>query len=137
MNEFLDTNVILRFLLQDHPEHSAPSTALFHQLETGQIQLVTSHAVITEVVHVLSSRTLYAMSRVDIRDRLLPLLSWPSLVISEKQSLVRALDIYILATIDFVDALMIAQMEHDQLHTVVSFDRDFDKFQHIRRREPS
>ena len=65
-----------------------------------------------------------------------PMLSWPSIVIPERQIHVRALDVWVMITIDFVDALTIAQMEHDQLQTIVSLDRDFDKFKGIARREP-
>jgi len=135
-SEFLDTNVILRYFLQDHPDQSAQSTALFQKIEADQIQVVTSHAVIAELVYMLSSRALYGLPRAAIHTRLLPVLSLKSLIIPSRSVVLRALDIYVLITIDFVDALTIAQMEEEQLATVISYDRDFDKFKGVTRREP-
>jgi predicted nucleic acid-binding protein len=37
---------------------------------------------------------------------------------------------------DFTDALGVAHMERLKLPAIASFDRDFDRFPHIRRHEP-
>ncbi len=136
MIEFLDTNVILRYILQDHPDFSPRTNGLFDDVLAGRIQLVTSEAVITEVVHVLASAALYGLPRVDIRSHLQGLLALPSLRVAERTSVLRALDVYATVNIDFVDALTVAHMEREAIVTVVSFDRDFDKVESVRRREP-
>lgn len=134
--EFLDTNVIIRHVLQDHPDHSTRASQLFDELSADRVRLLTSEAVIAEVVHVLSSPALYGLPRATVRDHLRDVLSFPSLEIAQRMSILRALDIYATVNIDFVDALMVAHMEREGIQSIVSFDRDFDKIRTITRREP-
>jgi predicted nucleic acid-binding protein len=134
--EFLDANVILRYILQDHPDFSPRANQFFADLSSGKIELFASEAVITEVVHVLGSPALYALPRTTIRNHLQTILGWPTLDIPQRSSILRALDIYAMLNIDFVDALTVAHMEREKINSVVSFDRDFDKVKSITRREP-
>jgi uncharacterized protein len=134
--EFLDANVILRHVLQDHPDFSARSSQLFGEPAAERVKLFTSEAVIAEVVHVLSSPVLYGLSRATIRGHLHDVLSLPSLDIAQRASILRALDIYATVNIDFVDALTVAHMEREGIQSIISFDRDFDKIKTITRREP-
>ena len=50
---FLDTNVILRHLLQDHPNHSQRATTYFTLIERGEIQARTTDTVVFETVFTL------------------------------------------------------------------------------------
>src|SRR5215216_3732600 len=134
--EFLDANVILRYVLQDHPDFSPRTNRLFDELSAEKVSLITTEAVVTEVVHVLSSPVLYALSWTAIRDHLLGILTMPALEVAHQTSLLRALDLYATINIDFVDALTVAHMEREEIQTVISFDRDFDKINSIKRREP-
>lgn len=92
-SEFLDASVILRYILQDHPDFSPRANRLFADLSSGRIALLVSEAVITEVVHVLGSPALYAFPRAAIRNHLQPILGWPSLDVPQRSNIVRALDI--------------------------------------------
>ena len=135
-DEFLDTNVILRFVLQDHPEHTARANRLMAELAAGGRSIATSEAVIVELVQVLSSKSLYSFPRADIRRHLAAIIELPGLEILHKATYLRALDHYVTMNVDFVDALNVAHMEREGIRIVVSFDRDFDKVTGITRREP-
>ncbi len=55
-----------------------------------------------------------------------------------KRTLLRALTLWASspASVDFVDALSVAQMEQQKLVIIASFDADFDRFRQIKRQEP-
>lgn len=133
---FLDTNIFLRYLTQDNPDQGQRAYALLQQVEAGTLRVTTSEAVITEVVHVLSSKALYNVPRPLIRTRLAAIIRLRGLRLPYKRTYLRALDLYVGTNIDFVDALSVAQMERAKITTILSFDRDFGKVPGITRQEP-
>ena len=50
---FLDTNILLRHLLQDHPEQSPRATAYLARIEEGELRARIADAVIFETVFAL------------------------------------------------------------------------------------
>ncbi|MFN8482428.1 MAG: PIN domain-containing protein [Anaerolineae bacterium] len=134
--EFLDANIFIRHLTNDDPQKAQACFALFEQAERHEVELTTSEAVIAEVVYILSSRATYGVPRTDIRALLYPLVSLPGLKLPHRRMYLRALDIYASTNLDFEDALTVAHMERQHITQVVSYDRDFDRIQHITRREP-
>jgi predicted nucleic acid-binding protein len=133
---FLDTNILISYLTQDNPDQGQRAYAILQQIEDGTLHVTTSEAVITEVVHILSSKALYNVARSVIRTRLAAIIGLRGLHLQYKRTYLRALDIYVETNIDFVDALSVAQMERAKITTILSFDRDFDKIPGITRREP-
>lgn len=133
---FLDTNLIVRYLTQDHLDQAQRAHRLFTELETGATQAVISEAVIVEAVYVLSSRATYNMPRPWIKGALAEVIRLPGVKLANKRSYLRALDLYASANIDFVDALSVAHMERLKLDVILSFDRDFDRIKTIKRQEP-
>ena len=134
--EYLDTNVILRYLTQDDPLQADRARLFLEQVQAGTTTVMTSEAVIAEVVYVLSSRALYNLPRPDIKTHLANIISLRGLKLPNKRTYLRALDLYEAANLDFVDALNVAHMERSGIQTIVSFDRDFDTIAGITRREP-
>jgi predicted nucleic acid-binding protein len=65
--QFMDANVFLRFLTRDDPVKAERVKALLERARDGEVALVTSESVITELVFVLSSPKLYRLSRQDVR----------------------------------------------------------------------
>lgn len=53
---WLDTNVILRYLLNDHPERSPRARALIESAERGERGLKVAPHIVCEVVYVLESQ---------------------------------------------------------------------------------
>jgi predicted nucleic acid-binding protein len=82
---FLDANIFIRHLTNDHPVHSPACLALIQSIEQGSVQAWTSDLVIAEVVFVLASKKLYNVSRETIRDLLLPLINLPGIKLANKR----------------------------------------------------
>lgn len=134
--KFLDTNIILRYLTKDDPEKAARAYAFLQEVEKGSEMVTTTEAVITEIVHVLSSKRLYNYPRAAIVKRLLPVLQLSGLRLPKKHLYREALVLYAQTTIDFVDVLVVVKMKQQRIKTLVSFDRDYDQFPFITREEP-
>ena len=135
--QFLDTNIILRFLTGDDPKKQAACSELFTQIERGEISVVVPDVVIAEVVFVLSSPRTYNHSRQEVAGLLTPLLHLSHLVVQNRHILMRALRIYAdTQDLDFPDAYIVASMEQTESNTLFSYDRGFDDFPFITREEP-
>src|SRR6476659_4634521 len=91
---FVDTNVIIRYMTQDEPRMAEAAKQLFAQVELGIVTITTCEAVITEVVHILSSKSLYNVSREEIKKHLRNFLRMKGLKLVNKSVYLRALDIY-------------------------------------------
>lgn len=133
---FLDTDVIIRFLTGDDSEKQAAAASLLEQVEQGVLTLHAPDTVIADAVYVLSSPRLYHIARADIREMLSTLVRLPQLHIQNRQSVLRALDLYASTKLDFGDTLIIASMEQQGSHLLYSYDQGFDRIEHITRQEP-
>lgn len=134
--KFLDANVILRYLTGDDPQKAENCYELFQKVKRGEIELLTCEAVITEVVYVLSSHSLYNLPRDEICSLLTPIINLNGLKLPQKRLYTQALGIYAAKNIDFEDALCFAYMEKRQIKEIYSYDSDFDKLREIKRLEP-
>jgi predicted nucleic acid-binding protein len=135
-SHFLDTNIFIRHLTNDHPVQSPACFKLIQDIEQGRIVGWTSDLVIAEVVFVLVSKTLYGLSRDGIRDLVLPLINLPGIRLSNKRIYGRVFDLYTSLPIDYTDAYNAALMENRKQTAVYSYDTDFDSIPSIQRREP-
>ena len=134
---FLDTNIIIRYLTKDDPVKAAACYDLFQRLKEGKEEVLTSEAIITETVYVLSSSAQYNLSHEEIRSRLSPILPLKGLKLPKKRLYLRALDIYAANPfLDFEDALSLSYMERVGIEEILSYDRDFDRIRSTRRVEP-
>ncbi|HTE83608.1 MAG TPA: PIN domain-containing protein [Dehalococcoidia bacterium] len=132
---FLDTNVLLRHVLDDDPVQSPAAKALIARIEQGEGEVWTTDLAIAEVVWVLSGRR-YGFTRDAIRDVLLPLIGLPGIKLANKRVYSRAFALYTSLPIDYVDAYHAALMEARSKHELLSYDADFDKVPGLIRREP-
>jgi len=131
---FLDTNIFLRHLIGEPESQAQKSTEYFKRIEQGEIKVITTYAVIFEIVFTLER--FYKKSKKEIRDLILPLLELPKIKIKGKKSIGKIFNIYIDKNISFIDAYHAAFMEKEGLKEVISFDRDFDRIEGIKRKEP-
>lgn len=136
MEQFIDTNIFLRYLTHDDAQKHQACLALFQQAEANTVSLITTEAIIAEVVYVLTSPKHYSAPRTQIQRALARLLILPGLKLPYRQTYLRALDLFVKYTLDFEDCLSIAHMERQKLTEVYSYDRDFDQIQTLRRLEP-
>jgi predicted nucleic acid-binding protein len=134
--QFIDANVFLRFLTRDDPVKAERVKALLERAQRGEVTLCTSESVITELVFVLSSPKLYKLSREEIHSVLSPIVGLKGLKLPSRKALLRALDLFATTSMDFVDALAVAQMEVGRITEIYSYDEHFDSLRGITRLEP-
>lgn len=132
---FIDTNIFVRHLTQDHADFSPKATAFLGRVERGEIQARTADTAIFETVFLLERR--YGRAKPDIRDGVLALVDLPALALPNKHRLGRVFELYIDANLSFPDAYHVALMEQLGIKEIATFDTDFDRVPGIRRVEPA
>jgi len=124
----VDTNLIVRYLVQDHEKHAKAAGKLFDACDRGDVLIVVLPAVLAECVFVLES--FYEHPRGDIASALGRLISSPGVEIDATINL-DALDRYRKTKVHFVDCLIAATAATENM-PVASFDQDFRKFTDVR-----
>ena len=121
----VDTNLIVRYLVQDHEKHAKAVGKLFDACDRGDVVIVVLPAVLAECVFVLES--FYEHPRGDINSALGTLISSPGVEINETAIHLDALDRYRKTKVHFVDCLIAATASAENT-PVATFDQDFRKF---------
>jgi predicted nucleic-acid-binding protein len=124
----LDTNVLLRFLLNDHKKPSPKARRLFRQAEAGKCQLILTEVALAEAVWVLTS--FYESTRETVAESLSRLIGKSGIHCPNSVVLLDALHRFRDTKCDFLDCYL-AAMSADSGHAVASFDCDFRKFPDI------
>jgi predicted nucleic-acid-binding protein len=125
----VDTNLIVRYLVQDHERHAKTAENLFDACDRGDVVIVVLPAVLAECVFVLES--FYEHPRGDIASVLGRLISSPGIEIGGTAIHLDALDRYRKTKVHFVDCVIAAHAASEGL-SVASFDQDFRKFTDVR-----
>ncbi|MFH1280007.1 MAG: PIN domain-containing protein [Candidatus Beckwithbacteria bacterium] len=121
---FLDTNIFLRFLLNDHSTLSPKAKKYFNLLSNNQVILISNSLVIAEVVWVLKS--FYKYSHIKVNNSLTPLLSHKNLKINDKPSIFKTLDLCQRKNLDFVDAYIHIEASKRKIK-LITFDKKLNK----------
>jgi predicted nucleic acid-binding protein len=121
----VDTNLIVRYLVQDHEKHARAAGKLFDACDRGDLIGVVLPVVLAECVFVLES--FYGHPRTDIASALGRLISSPGVEISEVTVHLDALSRYKGTKAHFVDCLIAATAVAEDV-PVSTFDQDFRKF---------
>ena len=125
----IDTNLIVRYLVQDHEKHARAAGKLFDACDRGNVEIVVLPVVLAECVFVLES--FYGHSRADIASALGRLISSPGIEISDVTVCLNALDRYKATKAHFVDCVIAATAVAKNL-PVSTFDQDFRNFPEVR-----
>jgi len=102
----VDANVILRFLLNDHPKLSSLAKSIFLKAQKGLIKIYLDEVVIAETVWTLSS--FYKIKKTDLIDRLEKLISQSWVVNPEKKLILETLNLYRFSNLDYIDCWVLA-----------------------------
>lgn len=121
----IDTNLIVRYLVQDHEKHAKAAEKLFAACDRGELVILVLPAVLAECVFVLDS--FYGRPRPDIASALATLISSPGVAISDAAVHLDALHRYGQTKVHFVDCLIAATAAAENT-PVATFDHDFRKF---------
>jgi predicted nucleic-acid-binding protein len=99
----LDTNVLVRYIMQDDARQAAKATKLVESLSQAAPGFITLVSVI-ELVWVLSSS--YDLSRAQVAQALEVILRSKQLIVDQAEQVVRALRSFSLGNADFADCLI-------------------------------
>ena len=115
--QLIDANVMLRYLLNDHPVMSQKA-----KLIIASTQTYTKPEIISEVVYVLNK--VYHMDKKTIRTCIHSLLD--DISCTEKKCVLYVIDIHASISLDFVDCMLIAyhKINHEN---IFSFDNKLNK----------
>jgi predicted nucleic acid-binding protein len=125
----VDTNLIVRYLVQDHDKHARAAGKLFDACDRGDVVIAVLPVVLAECVFVLES--FYRHPRADIATALGRLISSPGVEISEVTVHLDALNRYKGTKAHFVDCVIAATAVAKNV-PVATFDHDFRKFADVR-----
>lgn len=129
LRRLIDTNLIIRYLVQDHDKYARAAGKLFDACDRGDVVIVVLPVVLAECVFVLES--FYRHPRTDIASALGRLISSPGVEIDEVTVHLDALNRYKRTKAHFVDCLIAATAVAENV-PVSSFDQDFRKFADVR-----
>ena len=129
-----DTNLLIRFLRNDHPAMSSAAAELFLQSASGKVELHLDPTIVAETAFVLIS--FYKQSQPEVADAIRDLITGCRLKVPLEEITLDALERFKAQPVDFPDALVAAIAAHQGV-PVASFDRDFDRFKDVKRFDPS
>lgn len=121
---FVDTNVVLRFLLKDNKILYPKAKKIFEEAEDGAINVWTTDVVILELIWTLKS--LYKYDRFTIREKIESIIFLPNFEVLNKKLILQALQDFANKNVDFADAYNF-QLAKKEDKKILSFDKDFRK----------
>jgi predicted nucleic acid-binding protein len=131
---FLDTNILLRHLLQDDRDFSPRATALLSRVEAGDLTVRTSDIVVFETVFTL--QRIYKQSPQAIAAALLPLIELAGILLPGKRQYRQVFDLYAKTALGFADSYHVALMRRLGISDSYSLDQGLDGIPGINRVDP-
>jgi len=119
MTYLADTNVILRYLLNDEPRQFKEADEFFEKVRTGGIRLVILESVLVECVYVLTK--FYKIPKNMVSENLAGILHYKGIGNKDRKDLIEALKLYSEKNIDIVDCILLARSKISGF-TLFSFD---------------
>ncbi len=118
---FVDTNIFLRYLINDDVSISDKIEDVFKKASSGKILLITSSLVIIEIIFVLDSY--YDKPKKDIETAVLKIMNTKGLEIKDSDIILDALNYYLHKNIDFVDAYNAFFMKEHNIADILTLDK--------------
>jgi predicted nucleic acid-binding protein len=131
VSAFVDTNILVRHLTGDPPQQAARASRFLAAAD----ELLLADLVVAEVVYVLES--FYEVPRARVAELVRAIIAFPAIVVLDAAMLLRALEVYETARLDFAEAYLVAQAERSGVGAVASFDKAIDRVTTVRRIEPA
>jgi predicted nucleic acid-binding protein len=131
---YLDTNLIIRFLVRDREAHARAAATLFESLDAGDVKLVILPSVLSECVYVMES--IYKLPAGEIAQVLLKLVQSPGIELAERHIHLDALERYAVCNVDYVDCTLAAYAAASGC-SVATFDTDFKRFADVKVFNPA
>ena len=122
-----DTNVVLRYLLGDHPEFSPRADVFFQDVYEGVKKTEILDIVIVECVYVMEKY--YEIPKAEITAKLSGILNFQGIVNTNKPQVLSALLKYEATNTDIVDCILAATSTESR--PVISFDSDMKRLKAV------
>lgn len=119
-----DTNIFLRFILNDLPKQSEEAEKLFKKAKSGKVAVVVCQLVIFEIHFALLKY--YEYPKLVVIKRLTNLISTSYFKVEDREVFLIALKIYESENISFADAFLLAKAKIDKLK-LKTFDKKLSK----------
>ena len=123
----IDTNVVLRYLLGDHPEFSPKAEAFMLDVSNGVKKAEILDVVIVECIYVMEKY--YEIPKTEIVEKLSGILNFSGIVNPDRSEILEALLKYENSNIDIVDCILAAHSSPEKV--VISFDKDMKKLKAV------
>lgn len=132
---FLDTNVLVRFLVQDIPHHAVRASALVDRVAAGEINIRFPDTVVFETIYIL--QRVYSISKLDIVDALTKVIEHPGVILDHKESVLSALEFWShTGGLSFADCYHLALAANLGFTEIYSFDKAMGRYPGVTRVEP-
>ena len=131
----VDANVFIRAITFDNENMGNAARRLFRKIQSGVLVVQTTDLIISEVVYVLTSKSLYQYSREQAAKSIIVFVCLENIIVENKLELIETLELFAQTKLDFSDCKLIIHAKHSQSQ-IISFDKDFDHFPEIVRVNP-
>ncbi len=127
---FADTNIFLRFLLQDNLQQYNQAKNYFILAKAYKIKILVLSEIVLEIDYVL--KKVYSLSRVEISQKIIDLVSCAYFDVKDRDLWLNSLELYSITNFDLVDIFIFEKASHEGAE-VLSFDQDFRKLKKFKR----
>lgn len=117
----IDTNLLIRYLVNDDPRKAQFVDALLKKAAAGEVNILIPSIVIAELVWVLES--FYEMQAADISEYVDSILNTPGIFVSDEQVVRSAIRRYSAGRVDFIDAWIAHYAIIKRADEIITFDR--------------
>jgi len=118
-----DTNIIIRYLVNDDSELGKYAADIFDEIKDGTKKILLLEAVIAECVFVLKA---YKLPKIDIVDSLITILSYKGVIGNDKEHLIESLKIFKDNNLHIVDCMILAKAKFMQAE-ILTFDGKLER----------
>ena len=126
-SSLIDTNVILRYLLDDHDVHSPKAKIFMAEVFAGTKKAKILDVVIQECIYALEKH--YKIPRNEISTKLSGILNFSGIINADRSEILEALLKYGSTSIDIVDCILAAHSSTEMV--VISFNDDMKKLKAV------
>lgn len=124
-NKLLDTNVIIRVLVQDWWDNVIQAKKYISNIEKGKYRWVVSPIIVAECIYVLSWP--YKFERKVIANVLQMFFLTKNFFLEENEIICNSLSLFWKTTLDFADCYLIAKNKKKKYNGILTFDEKLKK----------
>lgn len=118
---WLDTNIVLRFLIRDHEQYFLAAKDLFAKAEKGELFLLIHPLTMAELVWTMES--FYEYDKKEIVNTLLGFIDAKGIEVLEKEITRKALIDYTEKNVDYLDSYLAAYANQIGPRTIFTLDK--------------